>query len=82
MHTSSLSPQPQGNVDPMILFGPEKSIIEATNKCLIQAGPKGHILNVGHGVVQGTPEESVKLFCHLAHESGSLFKSAKQAVAV
>lgn len=42
----------QGNVDPMILFGNEKAIIEATNRVLLKAGPKGHILNVGHGVVQ------------------------------
>ena len=53
--------------------------------CLLQAGPKGHILNVGHGVVQGTPEENVGLFCDLARQSGSLFEggafgsSAKQA---
>eukprot|EP00798_Chlamydomonas_sp_ICE-L_P026433 gene26433-17533_t len=69
----------QGNVSPMVLFGPEKSIIEATNRCLLQAGPKGHILNVGHGVVQGTPEENVALFCELARNSGSLFKSAHKA---
>ena len=29
-----------------------QAIIEATNKVLLQAGPRGHILNVGHGVVQ------------------------------
>eukprot|EP00195_Chlamydomonas_chlamydogama_P017755 CAMPEP_0202891778 /NCGR_PEP_ID=MMETSP1392-20130828/1753_1 /ASSEMBLY_ACC=CAM_ASM_000868 /TAXON_ID=225041 /ORGANISM="Chlamydomonas chlamydogama, Strain SAG 11-48b" /LENGTH=405 /DNA_ID=CAMNT_0049575631 /DNA_START=94 /DNA_END=1311 /DNA_ORIENTATION=+ len=64
----------QGNVDPMILFGPEKAIVEATNKVLLQAGPRGHILNVGHGVVQGTPEANVGLFCELARQSGQLFK--------
>ncbi|GAX79183.1 hypothetical protein CEUSTIGMA_g6623.t1 [Chlamydomonas eustigma] len=63
----------QGNMDPMILFGPEKAIIEATNKVLLQAGPHGHILNVGHGVVQGTPEANVGLFCELARQSGALF---------
>ena len=42
-------------------------------------------MNVGHGVVQGTPEENVGLFCDLARQSGSLFEggafgsSAKQA---
>lgn len=64
----------QGNVDPMILFGKEQAIIDATNKVLLQAGPRGHILNVGHGVVQGTPEANVGLFCELARQSGSLFK--------
>jgi uroporphyrinogen decarboxylase len=67
----------QGNVDPMILFAPEEQIRAAVNKCLLQAGPKGHILNVGHGVVQGTPEENVGLFCELARQSGSLFAGSK-----
>ena len=60
----------QGNVDPMVLFAPEKQIREAVEQCLIEAGPEGHILNVGHGVAQGTPEENVGLFCQLARESG------------
>lgn len=64
----------QGNVDPMILFGPEQAIVDATNKVLLQAGPRGHILGVGHGVVQGTPEANVGIFCEVAKQSGSLFK--------
>ena len=60
----------QGNVDPMVLFAPEQQIREAVQQCLVKAGPKGHILNVGHGVAQGTPEENVGLFCQLARESG------------
>jgi len=63
----------QGNLDPMILFGPEQSIIDATNKVLLEAGPSGHILNVGHGVCQGTPEQSVGVFCETARQSGALF---------
>ena len=27
-----------------------------------KAGPTGHILNLGHGVLVGTPEENVKVF--------------------
>jgi hypothetical protein len=61
----------QGNVDPMVLFGPEELICEAVKSCLSAAGPQHHILNVGHGVVQGTPEENVELFVRLARE-GSL----------
>lgn len=63
----------QGNVDPMVLFGTQEAIEAEVKKVLLQAGPKGHILNVGHGVVQGTPEENVGLFCELARQSGSLF---------
>ncbi|PNH09455.1 Uroporphyrinogen decarboxylase [Tetrabaena socialis] len=41
-----------GNVDPMALFGPEEVIRAEVERCLSAAGPWGHILNVGHGVVQ------------------------------
>lgn len=30
------------------------------------AGPKGHILNLGHGVLVGTPEEAVAHFFETA----------------
>ena len=36
----------------MVLFGTQELITEEVNRCLLQAGPRGHILNVGHGVVQ------------------------------
>lgn len=59
----------QGNVDPMALFGTEESIRAAVGECLATGGGEKHILNVGHGVVQGTPEENVALFVQLARES-------------
>ena len=60
----------QGNVDPMVLFGTEEAIRRDVEACTQAAGPRRHILNVGHGVVQGTPEENVALFVKLARESG------------
>ncbi len=60
--------------------------MEETNKVLLAAGPRGHILNVGHGVIQGTPEASVGVFCEAARQSGALFEkhglkpAAKQLV--
>jgi len=69
--------QVQGNVDPMVLFGTEEVIRAEVAKCLTQAGPRGHILNVGHGVAQGTPEDNVRLFCELAHQSGEFFAKSK-----
>lgn len=68
----------QGNVDPMILFGTPAAIEAATQQCLAAAGPRGHILNVGHGVVQGTPEESVALFCDIARRSGTFHQQQQQ----
>jgi uroporphyrinogen decarboxylase len=62
----------QGNVDPMVLFGGEKEIRKAVTDCLKAAGPRRHILNVGHGVIEGTPEESVGLFCELARQSADI----------
>ncbi len=53
-------------------------IVQKTNEVLLKAGPSGHILNVGHGVIQGTPENAVGVFCETARRSGELF--AKQGV--
>eukprot|EP00210_Caulerpa_lentillifera_P004787 g4570.t1 len=49
----------QGNVDPLELFGTEESIKKAVDKCLVGGGGSHHILNLGHGVIQKTPEENV-----------------------
>ncbi|MEW5314040.1 MAG: hypothetical protein WDW38_005567 [Sanguina aurantia] len=70
----------QGNVDPMLLFAPENVIVEAVQRNLIQAGSRGHILNVGHGVPQGTPEQNVALFCEQARQSGKLFARQRELV--
>lgn len=61
----------QGNVDPMVLFGTEEEIVKAVSTCIEEGGTKGHILNVGNGVIQGTPEDSVKTFCTVAHQSSN-----------
>ena len=52
----------QGNVDPAVLFAPEAAIRSAVAECCRKAGPKGHILNLGHGVLVGTPEDGVAAF--------------------
>lgn len=49
----------QGNIDPVVLFGTEAAIEEAVTSCLRKAGDRGHVLNLGHGVLVGTPEEAV-----------------------
>eukprot|EP00894_Picocystis_sp_ML_P002844 jgi/Pico_ML_1/53361/g3922.t1 len=48
----------------------QERIKEAVHDCLHRAQPGPHILNVGHGVVQGTPEEAVRYFVQVAKESG------------
>ncbi len=50
----------QGNVDPVVLFADDAAIEAAARDILQKAGPQGHILNLGHGVLVGTPEGAVK----------------------
>ena len=65
----------QGNVDPVVLFAGEAAIEAAVRRVLDAAGPTGHVLNLGHGVLVGTPEEAVgQMF--------ALSKSVKAAAAV
>lgn len=42
-----------------MLFASPDAIESAVKDVLAKAGQKGHILNLGHGVLVGTPEESV-----------------------
>jgi uroporphyrinogen decarboxylase len=52
----------QGNVDPAVLFGPAETIRTVTTEAAQALGGVGHILNLGHGILQGTPVESAQLF--------------------
>jgi len=59
----------QGNMDPMYLFASEERIRHEVANNVADAGSGNHILNVGHGVVQGTPEQNVGVFCDAARAS-------------
>jgi uroporphyrinogen decarboxylase len=50
-----------GNIDPRVLFGSKEQVEQAVRDCIDAAGGPGnaHLLNLGHGVMQGTPEEAV-----------------------
>jgi uroporphyrinogen decarboxylase len=56
----------QGNVDPAVLFASQDAIEKAVKGCIEAAGPRGHVLNLGHGVSVGTPEENVAFMFDLA----------------
>jgi uroporphyrinogen decarboxylase len=50
----------QGNLDPITLFAPPEVIHSRVAGILAQAaGRPGHIFNLGHGIVPGTPVEAV-----------------------
>ena len=50
----------QGNVDPGILFGNEESIKERINNTFNKIKDRKYILNLGHGILPGTPEENAQ----------------------
>jgi uroporphyrinogen decarboxylase len=52
----------QGNLDPAILFGPTEKVRAATVELASALGGRGHILNLGHGILQHTPVENAQLF--------------------
>ena len=52
----------QGNVDPGILFGNAESIAKRVDETFTKALGRKYILNLGHGILPGTPEENAKIF--------------------
>lgn len=52
----------QGNVDPAALLGPPEKIREVALGAISSLQGEGHILNLGHGILQNTPVESAQLF--------------------
>ncbi len=52
----------QGNIDPAVLLGPPQKIRDVTLATIGSLWGRGHILNLGHGILQQTPVENAKLF--------------------
>ena len=51
----------QGNLDPVALFGPRELIRARVDRILRSAaGRPGHVFNLGHGILPGTPVENVQ----------------------
>jgi uroporphyrinogen decarboxylase len=59
----------QGNVDPAVLFGPREEIRRVTEETMSALGGVGHILNLGHGILQHTPVENAQLFIETGQQS-------------
>ena len=63
----------QGNVDPALLLGDAATVDRAVRDCIAGAGGPGkHILNLGHGVLQPTPEANVQAFVDAAKKYGTV----------
>ena len=59
----------QGNLDPAILFAPKEKIRRSTLEIVEELGGVGHILNLGHGILQHTPVENAQLFIHAGQQA-------------
>ena len=58
----------QGNLDPIALFAPEKLLERRVREVLAAAdGRSGHIFNLGHGIVPGTPVGNAKRVVEWVH---------------
>jgi uroporphyrinogen decarboxylase len=62
----------QGNLDPITLFANEDLLRQRVRQILEQAGGRpGHIFNLGHGIVPGTPVENVQRVVQYVREFSS-----------
>ena len=58
----------QGNMDPGVLFGSRETVQQRVRETIQEAAGQRHIMNLGHGVMVGTPEENVAAFFEAAQE--------------
>jgi uroporphyrinogen decarboxylase len=62
----------QGNLDPVILFGPVDLIEKNVKKILDSVGNRpGHIFNLGHGILPNTSPDHVAALVDMVHEYSS-----------
>lgn len=58
----------QGNLDPVVLFAPLDEVERQTARILDSVkGRRGHIFNLGHGILQHTPVENVRQLINFVH---------------
>lgn len=58
----------QGNLDPVALFAPAAELESRVRDVLTRAaGRPGHVFNLGHGVLPGTPVDAVRRVVDLVH---------------
>ena len=65
----------QGNVDPGLLFGTREAIRSRIIDTVKKAKGRRHIINLGHGILPGTPEINAKFFFEDSKQVNELIKS-------
>lgn len=62
----------QGNLDPTVLFAPREVALQHAARVIEGAnGRPGHIFNLGHGILPGTPVDNVKAVVDFVHEKSA-----------
>lgn len=69
----------QGNLDPTVLFAKPEQIEAEVGKLLQSFGApgNGHVFNLGHGISQFTPPESVAVLVEAVHKQSRELRKAK-----
>jgi uroporphyrinogen decarboxylase len=58
----------QGNLDPTLLFAPRERLLARVDDVLRRADSRfGHVFNLGHGILPGTPVENVRAVVEHVH---------------
>jgi uroporphyrinogen decarboxylase len=65
----------QGNVDPCMLLGPTEGVRRAAQEAVESTGGIGHILNLGHGILQQTPVENARAFVQAGQSAAAIEKA-------
>ena len=67
----------QGNLDPTLLFAPRERLLERVDDVLHRAGGRpGHVFNLGHGILPGTPVEAVRAVVEHVRERTGVTRSS------
>ena len=61
----------QGNIDPAILTAGAKPTRASAAALLESVNPRGHVVNLGHGILPNTPIESVEALIEAVHAEAS-----------
>lgn len=72
----------QGNLDPIALFAPWRELRYQVDEVLASAaGRPGHIFNLGHGILPGTPVDNVRRLIDYIHEKSQAMGAERESFA-